>query len=61
MNRGDVYNARLDPIEGSEQGGNRPVIIVSRNAINVSSSFVIAVPWSLYKPSYKVAGFYTLI
>jgi len=44
MNRGDIYNARLDPIEGSEQGGNRPVIIVSRQAINASSSLVIAVP-----------------
>lgn len=29
MKRGDVYNARLDPTEGSEQAGNRPVIIVS--------------------------------
>ncbi|MCY7337733.1 MAG: type II toxin-antitoxin system PemK/MazF family toxin, partial [Chamaesiphon sp.] len=27
MRRGDVYNVRLDPVEGSEQGGSRPVII----------------------------------
>ncbi len=27
VQRGDVYVARLDPVEGSEQGGTRPVII----------------------------------
>lgn len=27
MNRGEVYDARLEPVEGSEQGGTRPVII----------------------------------
>ena len=48
MNRGEVYNARLNPIEGSEQGENRPVIIVSRDAINASSSLVIAVPCTTY-------------
>ncbi|WP_390883144.1 type II toxin-antitoxin system PemK/MazF family toxin [Kovacikia minuta] len=26
MNRGEIYDARLDPTEGSEQGGIRPVI-----------------------------------
>ena len=29
MKRGEVYDARLEPTEGSEQGGIRPVIIVS--------------------------------
>ena len=32
MRRGEIYDARLEPIEGSEQGGTRPVIIVSRKA-----------------------------
>lgn len=27
MKRGEVYDARLEPTEGSEQGGTRPVII----------------------------------
>ena len=49
MKRGDVYDARLDPIEGSEQGGIRPVIIVSRDAINATSSLVIAVPCTTYR------------
>lgn len=37
MKRGDVWSARLDPVEGSEQAGKRPVLIVSRDAINRSS------------------------
>jgi mRNA interferase MazF len=44
MRRGDVFMARLDPVEGSEQGGARPVVIVSRDIINSNAAFVIAVP-----------------
>jgi mRNA interferase MazF len=39
-----VYQADLDPISGSEQGGRRPVLIVSRNALNVNAPIVIVVP-----------------
>ena len=42
--RGDVYLAKLDRSQGSEQSGNRPVIIVSRDAINQNSPVVIVVP-----------------
>lgn len=42
--RGDVYQAALDPIRGSEQGGERPVVVMSRDAINKSSQVVIIVP-----------------
>jgi mRNA interferase MazF len=42
--RGDVYMARLDPTRGSEQAGERPVIIVSRDVINQNSPVVIIVP-----------------
>lgn len=44
MVRGDVYDARLSPTEGSEQAGTRPVIIVSRNVINDNSPVVVIVP-----------------
>lgn len=44
MRRGDVYDARLSPTEGSEQAGIRPVIIVSREAINRYSSVIVVVP-----------------
>ncbi len=40
--------ARLDPTEGSEQAGTRPVIIVSRNALNTSSPVVLVVPCTTY-------------
>jgi mRNA interferase MazF len=43
-NRGDVFFARLNPIEGSEQGGVRPVVVVSRDALNRFSPVVICVP-----------------
>jgi mRNA interferase MazF len=44
MKRGDVFDARLNPTEGSEQSGVRPVIIVSRNAINQNSPVIVVVP-----------------
>ena len=42
--RGEVYLARLDPKEGSDQADNRPVVIVSRDAINLSIPVVVVVP-----------------
>lgn len=49
MRRGDVYDADLDPTEGSEQAGVRPVVIVSRNAINASSTLVLGVPCTTFR------------
>ena len=46
MNRGDVYQVRFDPIEGSEQSGTRPAVIVTRNAINQSSPVVMVTPFT---------------
>jgi mRNA interferase MazF len=42
--RGDVFSARLDPTEGSEQAGTRPVVVVSRDSINANSLVVVVVP-----------------
>jgi mRNA interferase MazF len=39
--RGDVFMANLEPVEGSEQGGIRPVVVVSRDALNKFSPVVI--------------------
>lgn len=50
MKRGDVYEARLDPAEGSEQRGQRrPVVVVSHDAINDSGQRVIVVPCTTYR------------
>ena len=46
MKRGDVYWVRLDPIEDSEQAGTRPVVIVSRDAINHYSPVVVICPFT---------------
>jgi mRNA interferase MazF len=46
MRRGDIYNARLNPTEGSEQAGVRPVVIVSRDAINKNSAVILVVPFT---------------
>lgn len=42
--RGDVFFARLDPAEGSEQAGTRPVVVVTRDAINANSPVVVIIP-----------------
>lgn len=54
MRRGEVYDARLDPTEGSEQAGTRPVVIVSRDAINAASPVIIVVPCTTYRPGRRV-------
>ena len=39
--RGDVVRVRLDPIEGAEQGGDRPALILSPDVINEHSPVVL--------------------
>lgn len=41
--RGDICWADLNPVTGSEQGGFRPVLILSHNIFNDRSGTVIAV------------------
>ena len=41
--RGEIYWADLNPVIGSEKGGLRPVLILSRNVFNERSGTVIAV------------------
>ena len=43
ISRGDIYWADLNPVIGSEQGGLRPVLILSHNVFNERSGTVIAV------------------
>ncbi len=39
--RGEIYSANLDPVVGSEQGGQRPVLIIQNNIGNRYSPTVI--------------------
>jgi mRNA interferase MazF len=34
IQRGDVYYVNLNPVEGREQAGQRPVLVLSIDAIN---------------------------
>jgi len=49
LRRGDIYIARLDPVEGSEQAGTRPVVLVSRDIVHERGRNVIAVPLTTYR------------
>ncbi len=41
IKRGDIYYAELNPVIGSEQGGTRPVLIISNDMGNRHSPTVI--------------------
>ena len=41
IKRGDIYYANLNPVIGSEQGGTRPVLIISNDIGNRHSPTVI--------------------
>ena len=42
--RGQMYYANLDPVIGSEQGGNRPVLVIQNNVGNRHSPTIIIAP-----------------
>lgn len=52
--RGDIYWADLESVVGHEQGGRRPVLIISRTVFNERSGTVIAVALTSVEPR---AGF----
>lgn len=41
IKRGEIYYAELSPIVGSEQGGNRPVVILQNDKGNLHSNTTI--------------------
>jgi len=60
LKRGDVIRVSLNPVVGSEQGGERPALIVSPDPINRSSP-VILVASITSKKVDRVYPFETLI
>lgn len=52
--RGDIVWANLDPTQGSEQSGLRPVLVLSQDIFNDRSGTVIAVALTSQPPN---AGF----
>jgi len=41
MNKGDIFLANLEPIQGSEQGGIRPVLVIQNDISNRYSPVTI--------------------
>lgn len=44
LKRGEIWLANLDPTQGSEQAGNRPVIIFQNDIISQFSTTAIIIP-----------------
>jgi mRNA interferase ChpB len=44
MRRGDIYMVDLDPTEGREQHGHRPVVVVSSDAFNRLTQCPVILP-----------------
>jgi len=44
MNRGDIYLVSLDPTEGREQRGHRPVLVVSPAEFNAATKLPVILP-----------------
>ncbi len=52
--RWHIYIADLDPVEGSEQGGQRPVIIISNDDFNGVMPVITVLPLTSLKPARKI-------
>ena len=44
MKRGDIYLVSLDPTEGPEQRGSRPVLVVSPTEFNEATKLPVVLP-----------------
>jgi mRNA interferase MazF len=53
MKQGEIWQADLNPVKGSEQAGFRPVVIVSGNLLNTHLPVVITVPLTSKIKNYK--------
>lgn len=54
VDRWSVWLANLDPVTGSEQGGKRPVLIVSDAAMNSLLPVVNILPITSRKPGRRI-------
>lgn len=57
MERGDIYWVALDPTEGHEQRGHRPVLVVSPTAFNQLTTTPVVVPITSSGRFARTAGF----
>lgn len=57
MRRGDIYLVSLDPTEGHEQQGTRPVLVVSPDAFNRVTRVPVVLPITSGGNFARTAGF----
>ena len=57
MKRGEIWLVGLDPAEGHEQRGRRPVLIVSREAFNRLTKVPVVLPITSGGSFARTAGF----
>lgn len=57
MKRGDIYLVTLDPVEGHEQRGFRPVLIVSPEEFNKATNLPVILPITRGGDFAKKIGF----
>jgi mRNA interferase MazF len=53
MKQGELWYANLNPVQGSEQAGMRPLLIVSGNLLNTYLNVVICCPLTTKIKNYK--------
>ncbi len=56
MNKGDVYYANLGSTAGSEQAGNRPVLIFQSNALLAHSRTAVSIPFTTNLNRAQIPG-----
>jgi mRNA interferase ChpB len=57
MNRGDIYMVSLDPTQGHEQPGRRPVVIISPTAFNNATKLPVILPITSGREFARRIGF----
>lgn len=57
MERGDIYIVPLDPTQGSEQQGTRPVLVVSPKSFNRLTGVPVVLPITQGGGFARTAGF----
>ncbi|MBT1706549.1 type II toxin-antitoxin system PemK/MazF family toxin [Chryseosolibacter indicus] len=53
MRQGEIWYADLNPTQGSEQAGRRPVVIISGNLLNQYLPIVVVAPLTSKIKNYK--------
>jgi len=57
MKRGDIYLVTLDPTQGREQRGHRPVLVVSPDEFNAATKLPVILPITTGGEFAKRIGF----